>query len=327
MSIVFGHTTAIEILQMAALPQCRLLRLSDFSMSRKSLLPQTAATSRAWEFAARCSLSLPLHVYVANQKSRRNVQGLKCHVWSHPLPHGSLLRIADDIYVSSPEFVFLQVAGNSTRMGLIEAGYELCGFHATHCHFDEELLQMPKPLTNKTRLAAYLARTKGLYGAGMARWAQRYVAERTRSPRETKLHMSLSLPRHYGGQAADFLELNVEIPLGKKLQKVAGKAKYEIDVYDREGKTGFEYNSRLYHSGEMRSIEDIRRESVLRNKGISVHVVTKSQSENALEIVRLAKIAYKARGRRFRPLSPDHIMKTQRLLNELYRVPGFGLYI
>ena len=77
----------------------------------------------------------------------------------------------------------------------------------------------------------------------------------------------------------------------------------------------------------MRSIEDIRRESVLRNKGISVHVVTKSQSENALEIVRLAKIAYKARGRRFRPLSPDHIMKTQRLLNELYRVPGFGLYI
>ncbi|MDO4533775.1 MAG: hypothetical protein Q4C36_08650, partial [Coriobacteriia bacterium] len=230
------------------------------------------------------------------------------------------MQIADGIYVSSPEFAFLQIAGDATRMGLIELGYELCGFHATHCHYGDDSLQMPQPLMDKRRLAVYLDRAKGLYGAGAAVWAQRYVHERTRSPRETKLHMSLSLPRHYGGQAADFLELNAEIPLGKKLQKVAGKPKYEIDLFARDGKTGFEYNGKPYHSGEMRTLEDIRRESILRAKGISIHVVTKPQSENALEIIRLARIAYKAQGRRFRPLTMEHVAKTQRLLNELYRL-------
>ena len=100
---------------------------------------------------------------------------------------------------------------------------------------------------------------------------------------------------------------------------MAGKTHYEVDFYEGKGKRGLEYLGRDSHDGPVRTLEDIRRESILSSKGIHVHGVTKTQSEDVLELERFAEILIRGQGKRWRKPTPDHERAMRALLRKLYR--------
>ena len=122
----------------------------------------------------------------------------------------------------------------------------------------------------------------------------------------------------YDTNGEDILS-NYVVPLTGEQRKAAGKGHYEIDAYFPGGMLGFEYYGKDGHTGTVREVKDIRRESILNDKGIAIHVVTKSQAENAQEIIRLAQVVRNARGLRKRTFRLEDVARTQRLLDLLYR--------
>ncbi|MDO4400684.1 MAG: hypothetical protein Q4D27_07040 [Coriobacteriia bacterium] len=205
---------------------------------------------------------------------------------------------------------------------LIEFGFELCALY-THRLRDCDYTELPCALTSAERIQTFLEGCDGLRGVRAARLAVKWIKDRSRSVRESKFTISMTLPRAYGGQGVKCLDANVEIPLTLAEQKAAGKRHYEIDLYSRDEKIGFEYLGEDGHSGPIRELRDIRRESILAGKGIVVHGVTNSQAKNVMELERLAKLVVTARGDRWRKPTPEQERAMRRLVNELYgRGPG-----
>jgi len=219
--------------------------------------------------------------------------------------------------VSTPEFRFLQAAHRLPFLRLVEFGYELCALY-TYRIPGRAYTELRAPMTTTARITAYLEGCSGAPGVRNARAAIPQVLDRSRSIRESKLAVSLVLPRWRGGQAVSDLELNRRVPLNAEERKAAGKRYYELDFSVCDGMFALEYFGKEEHSGAIRETRDIRRESILQGKNIAVHGVTKSQAENVMELERLAKLLYAATGDRWRAPSAAHEKAMRDLLRQLY---------
>lgn len=270
------------------------------------------------------SVLSPIHVLVPNRSSRNRIDGVAFHVWSGNLPPRSLVKAEEGVFVSTPEFIFLQAAFRLPLVQLLEFGYELCALYTARVP-SGKLTELNWPITTMAAITRYLEGCAGMPGVKRARQAAKWILNRSRSPRESKLGISMTLPRAYGGQGVHGLELNAVIPLTKAEQKVSGKHHYEIDVFSELGKTGLEYFGKREHEGPIRETRDIRRESILLTKGIAIHGVTKSQAENVMELERFAKLLKKARGERWRKPTLDQERRMRNLLHELYPNSSYSL--
>jgi hypothetical protein len=128
----------------------------------------------------------------------------------------------------------------------------------------------------------------------------------------------MTLPRNLGGQGVRGMKLNYGIALPKNVQRVAGKSSYRIDLFDPQTNVGFEYLGELYHSGMIRGVADLRRESILQSLDIKVHGVTKMQARNLSELNRFARIVYRERGLKYRAPTPAQTQCMLGLLRVLY---------
>lgn len=310
MEILLSHNSAyMALLQNAAcsdarLPETRAKRVprpdAQAVLAAKQLLPDVTE----------------LDVLVPSPSARcRGAE--KCHVWSNPLPPGSVARLSEGVLASTPEFLFLQAAGRLPFVQLVQFGYELCALYTVRLP-KAPYLELKKPLTTTSGITAYLEACDGAYGVRNARAAIPWVMDRSRSPRESKLAISLTLPRMKGGQAVRGLELNRVVPLTKREQRKAGKKHYEIDIYADGAKFGVEYYGRDFHEGLMRTVCDIRRESILKSKGITIHGITQSRAESVQELERVAEAILKAQGERWRKPTEQQERAMRRLMNELY---------
>lgn len=257
-----------------------------------------------------------VELVVPNSEDRHYGQA-KCHVWSGSLPPGSVRRLEKGVYVSSPEFLFLQMASRLPFVRLVQFGYELCALHTVRLP-GSNYLELKNPLTSADRIASYLDGCSSLFGAKQARKAIPWVLDRSRSPAETDFAISFTLPRMKGGQAIRGLELNKEFPLTKKEQRLAGKWHYEVDFCFEGIPDAFEYYGEESHEGPIRTVKDIRRESILKSKGVIVHGITKTQVKNVKELERLAELVTKSRGKRWQTPTRQQEIAMIRLLNELY---------
>ena len=315
MSIVLSHTSALDYWIRAALAGRR-----PPGPSRMLHIPDVDADALR-NNAYTASSSAPMHVMVPKRASRSRIPEVAFHVWSGNLPPRSLAKVEDGVLVSTPEFVFLQAAFQMSFVQLLQFGYELCALYTARLP-GGELNELDRPITSVASIAHYLEGCAGSPGVKRARQVAKWILARSRSPRESKFGISMTLPRAYGGQGVWGLELNVVIPLTKAEQKVAGKHHYEIDVYSELGETGLEYFGKDAHEGPIRETRDIRRESILLAKGITVHGVTKSQAENVMELERFAKLLKEARGERWRKPTPEQERRMRKLLRELYPNQG-----
>lgn len=262
MDLVLGHDTALQFLMhrgRQALP----------AACRKAALPQRAPEARRF---ARLPEAIdmrgrPLDLIVPDKSLRRDSKLARCHVWSSPLPEGSLIPLGENLFCSSPEFTIVQMAPSLPLAQMIEAIMAMCAIYALDSNGG---IVESSPCTSLRRIGAYLMRCRGSYGSALAQRALRYSLERSASPWESKMAICNTLPPREGGYGFAKPILNHPIELGKQALRQTHRRTYVCDEYWGKCRLDLEYDSDGFHSTEQKRREDERRRKVLEYMGVKV---------------------------------------------------------
>ena len=244
-------------------------------------------------------VSAPVHVLVPGTIARNGCARVHCHVCTRKLPTGAFVRLAEGLYVSSPELCFVQMATQFTFFDLVQLGFELCGTYAKRpggvTRYGRPLL-----LTTVSALERFLDDAGSLPGVVAARKALKHVAACSASPRETVLTMLLCLPPRLGGYGLSHPILNHRINVGRAKRAATEKDYYLCDLYWPRARLDLEYESDEYHTGSVRISEDSARRDDLAYLGISVKTMTHRQIMNPVRFDKVARQLAFALGARIR---------------------------
>lgn len=299
------------MVQPAVLPTAKMLA---FEASRP-VLPEKDTGSFCSGVLA--SLPAPLHVYTGIEERRLPSKAIVCHQLSKPLPSGSFRRIGKDLYVSSPELCFVEMAGLLSPIQLLEFGYLLCGTYPGR--YPGEAPPARPPLTSCSKLASFAEAMKGRRGCASARRAIGYIEEGSASPRETQLAMLLSLPTKLGGYGFPKPQMNYRICFGKREKALFGRDHIVLDLYWSRFRVALEYDGQAFHSSDQRLSSDRRKEGELACRNIIVMRIDKMQMRNSNHIYVIAKKLARLMGRRVPEPTTDQWRKRQQLFNQLHR--------
>lgn len=259
-----------------------------------------------------------LDVLVATPTDRRDSDTMRCHVWSGGLPRDSFAKLARGLYVSSPEFVFLQMARELTLIQLIELGFELCGSYALDSTC-EKGFRAREPITSVFRLQTFVNKADGVHGAKSARRALKYIIEGSASPMETVLAMMLTLPMAMGGCALPRPKLNRERSMRVG---VGGETRIRrSDLFWPDANLALEYESDLEHLSSRKFSEDSIRRNEFVVDGVIVVTVTRMQMRNLLEFRKLVDQLSRMLGVKKRVTLSDYREKQHMLYGQLL-APG-----
>ena len=266
----------------------------------------------------------PIDVLVFSEEERRRSKDVVCHVWNTALPEGSFYRARGE-FVSSPEFVFLQMATELSIERLIALGCELCGLYVLlpkNVSHPGSLDEMPKrvsPLTNTAKIAGFLERVGKANGKAKAKRALKYVVDGSRSPMETMVYMLLCLPVSLGGYGLPKPEMNATIRLNEEARAIAQRRHCEGDLCwpDAHPPLDIEYHGEV-HVGASRMKSDVGRELGIEHMGWRVMTVTSPQvfDEGRFEVVAVDAAA--AIGKRLRPAVFEAVQQRAFLRHELH---------
>lgn len=255
----------------------------------------------------------PVSLLVSHETNRRRSQNLCPHIWSEKHPSRSFYKIAESLYMSTPEATFLQLGNELGLIQLITIGYELCGSYGLSAQSDNGFLQK-EPRSNPQLIKRYLAKCSGFHGIKTTKRAANYIVKGSASPMESLLSMLLCLPPLLGGFGLPRPELNHPIETNDGRFSVR-----RCDLCWPNQQFALEYDSDAFHSERSRLHLDSSRRSTLEKEGIHVVSVTKNQVFDRSQLLDLATIASKRLGKRLSPTPFDF----PRRQDEIYRV-AFG---
>ena len=256
-------------------------------------------------------LTPPLHIMVGNPGARRLSLPAKQHIFRGGTPAGCFINAGDGYMVSSPEFLYLQMANQLSLIGLIELGYELCGTYSRPTDGEQTLpIESPynhAPLTSKERLKAFAKSMPGTKGHQNAVRALRYIQDSSASPMETKLTLLLTLPYKLGGYNIPMPELNRRFDPVKSAKRVSSKDYYTCDLSWPDFNLVVEYDSDLFHTSPERIAEDAKKKNALASIDVTPITVTRQQIRSTLEFEKIARLLAGKLGKKLQ-----------------YKNPGFG---
>ena len=235
----------------------------------------------------------PVDILLFDAGDRRWSKQISCCVWSTVVPGEAFYRVGD-MYVSSPAFVFLQMASRLTLRQLIALGCELCGTYVllpkgnTHPSAIDEHPKRIVPLTNIPAMQAFIEKATRARGREKALRALRYIVEGSRSPMETMTYMLLCLPPKLGGYGIPRLELNAEIPLDEEGKAIAQRRTCYGDLCWPDAKLDVEYHGEV-HVGAAQMKSDVGRELGIEHMGWRVMTITSPQVFDAERFEVVAK--------------------------------------
>ena len=236
----------------------------------------------------------PLQVIVDDRGKVRASDWCSCRLWSHPIPPGSFVSPIRGIYVSTPEFCFLQLASCLSRIELIRLGYEMCATYRLDPR-EEKGFSECSALTSKERLLDYLDGTGDTLATHKAEEALAWVVNGSASPRETITSMLVSLPTEMGGREVGLPALNWELMMGEGRDAKCRR----IDLYWPESRFGLEYDSDEEHSGPDELSRDSVREKEIELQGVRLARVTNAELKTEQGRELLHKTICKGLGRKY----------------------------
>lgn len=121
--IALSHTSALRYLR----SQSEIKRLSPSKTPSAFGISRYDAPRLAQRFDAVGDGTV--HVLVTEQRRRRSISSVTCHL-AEKIPPNGFTHIEGDIFCSSPELCFLQMARVLPLLQLIKLGFELCGCYA-----------------------------------------------------------------------------------------------------------------------------------------------------------------------------------------------------
>ena len=205
----------------------------------------------------------PLHVLVRNGMGAGRSKSVIASVWGGPVPRGALRKVSSDVYVSSPEFLFLQMARRLELVPLVELGMELCGTYRRHAMGDETTYEQPT-LTTPHRLKSFVRRAGSVHGAKRAREALKYIEPNSASPFETIVYLLLCLPRRLGGYAFPHPTLNTSVKLSVRGREHTLRRSSIPDLYWGQAELDLECHGSAHELMERRTEDSMRRKALER---------------------------------------------------------------
>jgi very-short-patch-repair endonuclease len=157
--------------------------------------------------------------------------------------------------------------------------------------------------SSRARLGRALARAGQRRGVVRARQALEWVAERTDSAMESLVRLRLVWPRRWGGYGLGVRPaVNARIELAKAERAALGRRFLLADLLWAEARVAVEYDGEAAHfaGDSARWAYDVRRETVLREKGYRVFRVSKGNFFEPRNFDAVARQIFRALGCRFR---------------------------
>lgn len=265
---VFSHETALERLRSVPPQVCQDQPFPE----RFYTTPFSSKTAAALDLdlSALGISTYPLDVLVG--KGERTTRSTRLRTHSAGLleyPSWLIRVIAEDTFVCGPELVFIQLAQKLPTIDTVVLGYELCG---SYSHFAKNISGFydRPPLTSTARIAAAIEQLNGMRGLRKATSALSHVCDGARSPMETVLSCSLSLPAEIGGLGFNTPQLNYRVSLDTAASRRAGAKNCYVDLAWPDVRRGLEYNGAEFHPD---AGKDRRRIEGLEHMGWSINTV------------------------------------------------------
>ena len=209
----------------------------------------------------------PLDVLVPQSQDVRNSGHVRCHLWQGTVPRHAFLRLGDGVYLSAPEFAFVQLARQRSREELVLLGFELCGTYGADG--EGSALFDRVPLTTRNRLLRFAGAAGRFSGCSRARWALRYVCDNAESPMEAKVAALLQVPRRYGGYGLPAPEMGRVVPFGEKGAALAGTDSARCDLFWPGAQVACEYNGAYHYEDPEQAKRDEARTAALAHEGVT----------------------------------------------------------
>lgn len=220
-------------------------------------------------------LTYPLHVLIPSAAKKNRTGTLVTHVWADEIPARSFIEIEPNVYLSTPAFTFLQMAGALMHTELIQLAMQFCGFYSPSPRFgrlDPALADKPltelhhmmtstgvvfeiDPVSSVQALHKFVERERGRRGAAQALAALEIARDHAASHMETALYLLLCLPVRLGGYGLPKPELNPKVVV----VEASGSKTCYPDLYWRGASVDVEYNSDSEHCGPSAHYKDSKR--------------------------------------------------------------------
>lgn len=255
----------------------------------------------------------PVSILASCKANMRKSQNLSPRIWSGKHPSRSFYKIAQGLYVSTPEATFLQLGKESSLIQLITIGYELCGSYGLSAQSDSGFLRR-EPRSNPQLIERYLEKCDGIHGVKAAKRASSYIAKGSASPMESLLSMLLYLPPSLGGFGLPRPELNFPIETNE-----GGIVMRRCDLCWPDQRFALEYDSDTFHSDASKLHLDSSRRSTLEKAGVHVVSVTKNQVFDRGQLFNLATIVSKRLGKRLSPTPFNFSQKQDEIYHAAFK--------
>ncbi len=241
-----------------------------------------------------------IHAFATGREHRRSSCQHVTHTWSSKIPEESFFCLSENVFVASPEFVFLNAARLLDITQLIALGDELCGLYGFDASSSRGFRNRTVPLTCRDKLSRYITRANGCPGSKRARTALRYVIDKSASPMETFDEMTMCLPYKMGGYHVFTPIMNHEVLLDPKASRIARQDRCYADMCWPEFQLDIEHQGAYDHSQPKRALSDRSRINALRIMGFEVIELTGEQVGDLHAYESIVRFVAKRLGKRIR---------------------------
>lgn len=241
-----------------------------------------------------------LHALAFDAGHRRHANKVVTHVWSGQIPAGSFYLRGSNVYIESPEFIFLHAATILELPELIALGDELCGLYSFDDREERGFRKRTRPLLQKARLERYLQQAAGCPGCKLARQALRFIVERSASPMETFDEMTMCLPYRLGGYSLPVPVMNERVDLTDRGSRIARKRTCYLDMGYSAVFLDIEHHGKYDHSTAEEIDADRARVNGLKEMGFEVIELTADQVGDPIAYEYIIQRIAKRLGKRLR---------------------------
>lgn len=321
-NVFITHTTAFQIFRHLRNTYPHTIDLADTSLLPKNTMSAKLSTLN-YSFLNYYDLTCDkIHISVANQNLTHKSKKLMIHKVCNNYPKNSYLKLQENIYISSPELTFCNMAEILPYEKLFLLGLEICGTYSIYQDDEKGFVNNILPITNPYKILRYIQAYKKMNHVKNIRLAEK-VAKRltpfSASPQESRIYIILVSSHAQGGFGIRGLHFNRKIELSENAKQQSGQSVIIPDFSNSKTKVAIEYDSSAYHDINAQNQRDKLRINALRHDGWKTFTFVKSHLSNPYAFKNLAEDILKANKQEKRIRTKNFEGKFLNLYNTLER--------
>lgn len=318
--IFISHFTALTIIRQLRIEHSYLnIEVADKSEIKLSNITKETFNLTLWD-GLDCLSKKDVLVNGSSKYHKSNFYNI--HSFCGKFPKDSFLEIDNDIYVSSPELLFCQLASCVSFARLMLYGLEICGTFSLKNASNTYVLYGLKPITSVSKIRKFVDSFRklnpGYRGLEKACDVIKYLVNNSASPQESRLYTALCCPRKIGAFSLSGMQLNQDIKLTKEACKICGSNIVRPDICNIKNKVAIEYESDAFHNNFEQLNHDKRRVDALYHDKWKVFLVVPTQLHDYTAFYEMACDMLVANKQDKRIRTKNFKQKYFSLMDELY---------